>query len=63
MVGLVAAGLGVAVLPASMGQVHVEGVTYVPIDSPDAASALHLVHRRNDTSPLVKTFMALMLKA
>lgn len=63
MVGLVAAGLGVAVLPESMRQVHIEGVAYVPIDSPDAASALYLVHRRSDTSPLVKAFMQLMLKA
>jgi DNA-binding transcriptional LysR family regulator len=43
--------------------VHVEGVAYVPIDSPDATSALYLVHRRSDTSPLVKAFMQLMLKA
>jgi transcriptional regulator, LysR family len=63
MVGLVAAGLGVAVLPESMRLLHVEGVAYVPIESPDAASALHLVHRRTDTSPLVKAFTQLMLKA
>lgn len=63
MVGLVAAGLGVAVLPQSMRQVHVAGVAYVPIDSPDAASALYLVHRRNDASPLVRAFTQLMLKA
>ncbi|QWT21017.1 LysR family transcriptional regulator [Bacillus sp. NP157] len=63
MVGLVAAGLGVAVLPQSMSHVHVEGVAYVPIDSPDAASALYLVHRSGDASPLVKSFMRLMLKA
>jgi DNA-binding transcriptional LysR family regulator len=63
MVGLVAAGLGVAVLPESMRLLHVEGVAYVTIDSPDAASALHLVHRRTDTSPLVKAFMQLMLSA
>lgn len=63
MVGLVAAGMGVAVLPQSLRHVHVDGVAYVSIDSPDAASALHLAHRRGDTSPLVKAFTALMLKA
>ena len=63
MIGLVAAGMGVAVLPQSMRHVQVNGVAYVTIDSPDAASALHLAHRRDDTSPLVKAFMKLMLKA
>lgn len=63
MVGLVAAGMGVAVLPESLRHLQVDGVAYVAIDSPDAASALHLAHRRNDTSPLVKAFTKLMLMA
>lgn len=63
MIGLVAAGLGVAVLPDSLRHVRVDGVAYVAIDSPDAASALHVTHRRDDASPLVKAFKALMLKA
>jgi DNA-binding transcriptional LysR family regulator len=63
MIGLVAAGLGVAVLPDSLRHVRVDGVAYVAIDSPDAASALHVTHRRDDASPLVKAFTALMLKA
>jgi len=63
MIGLVAAGMGVAVLPRSMRHVHMEGVAYVPIASPDAASALYLAHRRDDTSPLVKAFTQLMRKA
>lgn len=63
MIGLVAAGLGVAVLPDSLRHVRVDGVAYVAIDSPDAASALHVAHRRDDASPLVKAFTTLMLKA
>lgn len=63
MIGLVAAGLGVAVLPDSLRHVRVDGVAYVAIDSPDAASALHVTHRRDDASPLVKAFTTLMLKA
>lgn len=63
MIGLVAAGLGVAVLPDSLRHVRVDGVAYVAIESPDAASALHVTHRRDDASPLVKAFTALMLKA
>ena len=63
MVSLVAAGLGVAVLPESMRHLHIKGVAYVVIDSPDSASELHLVHRRDDTSPLVKAFARLMFGA
>jgi DNA-binding transcriptional LysR family regulator len=63
MIGLVAAGMGVAILPRSLRQVQVEGVAYVTIASPDAASALYVTHRRDDTSPLVKAFTKLMLKA
>ncbi|MDF4024187.1 LysR family transcriptional regulator [Luteibacter sp. PPL201] len=60
LIGLVAAGLGVAVLPASLRQVQVDGVAYIAIDSPDAASALHLAHRRDDGSALVKAFTTAM---
>jgi DNA-binding transcriptional LysR family regulator len=63
MIGLVAAGMGVAVLPDSLRHVRVDGVAYVAIDSPDAASAIHVTHRRDDTSPLVRAFTKLMLKA
>ncbi|NID14064.1 LysR family transcriptional regulator [Luteibacter yeojuensis] len=63
MIGLVAAGMGVAILPRSLRQVQVDGVAYVGIASPDAASALYVAHRRDDDSPLVKAFTKLMLKA
>ncbi|URX62590.1 LysR family transcriptional regulator [Luteibacter anthropi] len=62
MISLVAAGLGVAVLPESMRHVHIDGVAYIAIDSPDSASELHLVHRRDDRSPLVQAFTGLMLR-
>jgi DNA-binding transcriptional LysR family regulator len=62
MIGLVAAGMGVAILPDSLRHVQVNGVAYVAIASPEAASALHVAHRRDEVSPLVKAFTALMLK-
>lgn len=61
LIGLVAAGIGVALLPASLRHMQIDGVAYVAIDSPDAASELHLAHRRDDTSALVKAFTAAML--
>jgi DNA-binding transcriptional LysR family regulator len=63
MIGLVAAGMGVAVLPDSLRHVRVDGVAYVAIDSPDAASAIHVTYGRDDTSPLVKAFTKLMRQA
>ncbi|TCV94714.1 LysR family transcriptional regulator [Luteibacter rhizovicinus] len=61
IIGLVSAGLGVAVLPSSLRHVQVEGVTYLPIASPEATSDVHVVHRRGDTSPLVAHFTRLLL--
>lgn len=61
MIGLVAAGFGVAVLPRALRHVRIDGVVYLAIDSPDAASELHLAHRRDDASALVKVFAATML--
>jgi len=63
MVGLVAAGMGVAILPRSLQHVQIEGVAYIPIASPDAASALYITHRRDDPSPLVRAFTRLIRKA
>jgi DNA-binding transcriptional LysR family regulator len=48
---LVAAGLGVAVVPASMMHVNAEGVTYLNIsDAPLLKAPLHLAYRAGETS-------------
>jgi DNA-binding transcriptional LysR family regulator len=61
MVGLVAAGMGVAILPQSLRQLHVPGVVYVDIDSPDATSPLHVAYRSDERSPRVHAFVRTML--
>ncbi|MBB3229030.1 DNA-binding transcriptional LysR family regulator [Luteibacter sp. Sphag1AF] len=61
IIGLVAAGLGVALLPSSLRHIHVEGVRFVPIASSDAASDVQVVRRRDDASPLVHQFIRLLL--
>jgi DNA-binding transcriptional LysR family regulator len=58
VVNLVAAELGVSMVPASMGQVRVTGVVYRPIAGQSPTARLALVHRRGETSPVVRNFNA-----
>jgi DNA-binding transcriptional LysR family regulator len=60
---LVAAGIGVSCVPASMREVHVQGVAYAALDAPAAARALlqapiTLVHRSDERRPAVLAFIA-----
>jgi len=57
-IGLVAAGLGVAVLPSPLECVHIEGVRYIPLTDPGAYLALGIATRQGDTSPLTAGFLA-----
>lgn len=61
IVGLVAAGLGVSILPASCAHIQVDGVAYVPLTDPAAMSEIHVVHQRDERSPLVANFVRLLL--
>jgi DNA-binding transcriptional LysR family regulator len=57
---LVAAGLGVTLVPASMRRLRVHGVTYRPIASEAGLVApLNLAYRRSETAPAVRRFLAL----
>lgn len=57
IVGLVAGGLGLAILPGSATRVRREGVTYRPLDAPGATSWLGLAWRREDQSELARNFV------
>lgn len=55
---LVAAGLGISIIPASMRHVELESVAYLNIeDAPDLKAPLHLAYRDNDQSGAVKRFI------
>ena len=55
--GLVAAGLGVSIVPASMQRMNVEGVAFVPFaGDPGLAAPLLLVTRRRNRSAIVERF-------
>ena len=63
IIGLVSAGLGVSILPASFARVRVDGVRYLPLAEPDATTEVWLVHhRRRPLTAAAQALMALMLK-
>lgn len=57
IVSLVAAGIGVAVVPASIRNLRMEGVVYLHIRKPSARTAMTLAWRRDDSSPVLKAFL------
>ncbi|MBX8516263.1 LysR family transcriptional regulator [Pseudomonas cichorii] len=60
IIGLVAAGLGVTVLPASYQRMRIEGVVYRTLLDPAATSAVWLVQRKDEQSPMAKAFFELV---
>lgn len=56
IVGLVASGIGSAILPESAQRVAREGVVYRPLDTPDATSWVALATLEGDNSLLVENF-------
>lgn len=58
IVNLVAAELGVSLVPASMAQLAVAGVAYRPLREEGLAVPLAIAHRRGDLSPIVRNFVA-----
>ena len=61
--GLVAAGLGVSVVPASMQRIALDGVVFRAIDDRAGLKAvLALGWRKNDASPALANFLAVVRK-
>ncbi|BFI96183.1 MAG: LysR family transcriptional regulator [Rhodanobacter sp.] len=58
LLALVAAGLGVALVPATMRAVHLAGVSYVPLADPSAQLLLAVASRADDTSPVLTQFLS-----
>lgn len=62
--GLVAAGLGIALVPASMRRVHMDGVAYCELAPPDRPTVpLWLATRREAGSPALRNFITLIRRA
>jgi DNA-binding transcriptional LysR family regulator len=63
IIGLVAAGCGISVLPSSFDTIHMEGICYRPIADRDAVTTLYLARRSDAVSPLIAGFVALATEA
>ena len=63
IIGLVAAGCGISVLPASFDRIRMDGVCYRPIADPAATTSLLLARRQGQSTPLIDAFVALATEA
>jgi DNA-binding transcriptional LysR family regulator len=61
IMGLVAAGLGVAIVPSSLQSIKIGDVVFVPLDDPEAVATLYVAYRSNDDSPRVRAFADLVV--
>ncbi|OSQ38890.1 LysR family transcriptional regulator [Thalassospira mesophila] len=57
VINLVAAELGVSLVPASMGQLQVRGVVYRPVMDVPPIAFLALAYRRDTTSSVIRNFI------
>jgi DNA-binding transcriptional LysR family regulator len=62
-VPMVAACLGVSIVPQSTGRIHIDGVFYLPIDGDAPRAEIALAHRRVDRSAAVANFVAVARRA
>jgi len=62
IIGLVSAGRGVSVLPASFQHMRINGVVYRPLLDPDANTAVLLVQRKDHASPMAQAFAELLTR-
>ena len=59
IVGLVAAGLGIAIVPASLQNFYRSGVIYRPLQEQIPETGLYLIWRQHDSSPVIRAFLSL----
>lgn len=60
LIGLVSAGLGIALLPASYRHLHIDKVIYMPLRDAGAHSVVQAVTRRDERAALVRTFLDML---
>lgn len=63
LLALVAAGIGLALVPASMQVVKLAGVSYVPLTDPDAYLLLAVASHSQNPSPVVLQFLETVTEA
>ncbi|MBY5706609.1 LysR family transcriptional regulator [Rhizobium leguminosarum] len=60
VVNLVAADLGVSIVPASISQIKLEGVAYRPVEGPPAVARLALAILKTHRSPVTENLISLL---
>lgn len=60
VIGLVAAGFGVSLLPAAARKLHSNGVVYVPLAAPVPVIEIAAAHLHTDTSPVLAAFLSVV---
>jgi len=60
VVGFVAAGFGVSLLPETVQRLTHSGVAYVPLTPPKVLIEIAAAHRSGDASPLLAAFLAVL---
>jgi DNA-binding transcriptional LysR family regulator len=63
VVGLVAAGFGVSLVPAAVTRSHRRSVVYVPLANAHATSEVCLAYLRDNTSPVLSHFVKLISRS
>ncbi|MDB6082755.1 MAG: hypothetical protein JWN43_636 [Gammaproteobacteria bacterium] len=58
IIGLVDAGVGIAIVPADTKSIRLDGVTYVPLRDADAISTLYLAFRERDPNDHLRALLA-----
>ncbi len=59
-ISLVVAGLGIALLPASVENLHRTGLALQPLTEPAPRTELAVLSRRDDPSPVLENFLAIV---
>ncbi|NMF65659.1 LysR family transcriptional regulator [Brasilonema octagenarum UFV-E1] len=60
ILGLVSAGMGVSLAPASIRNIHRTGVVYITLNLSDAEVELVAVWRQDESLPVLRTFLEVM---
>jgi DNA-binding transcriptional LysR family regulator len=63
IIGLVAAGVGIALVPADTECIRLEGVVYQRLLDKGAVATLHLAYRDNDRNPFVRLLLERLRRA
>lgn len=58
IIPLVAAGLGVSIVPRSTSRIQLDGVLYLPIEGDAPRAEISVAYRYDERSPVVKNFVA-----